>query len=177
MGRKLKNSHKTVVKLTLGPTTLEVKLYILPHTHIDVIIGCDILKRFGAVIDFSNNQIRFSKSMSGSMMSREHGLGFLEYVPSKPMTPVQCTSVDSHIIPLKSDRRIVLKSDKVIIPGEMIKHDVRVHETLTLQFQTEFNKNDRVSEIVTIVNNEDNQPLCLLPNKTLLSLTDPEINR
>ena len=117
-------------------------------------------------------EIRFSKSMSRnseSTMSREHGLGFLKYVFSKPMTPVQLTPVDSYIIPPKSDRRIVLKSDNVIIPKEMIKHDVQVHVPLALQFQTEFNENDRVSEIVTIVKNEDNQPLCLLPNKTLLS--------
>ena len=50
------------------------------------------------------------------------------------MTPVQLTPVDSHIIPPKSDRRIVLKSDNVIILREMTKHDVQVHKPLTLQF-------------------------------------------
>ena len=70
-------AHKTVVKLTLGSTTLEVKLYILPHTHIDVIIVFDILKQFGAVIDFSNTEVRFSNSMSRnseSMMSKVLGI-------------------------------------------------------------------------------------------------------
>ena len=174
-GDEINITHTVMVKLTLGKTVVNVKLYILPRTYVDIIIGVDILRQLGAIIDFIHDELQLPGLCPKTTKTKEcsiHSLGYLDntVMPPKQVNQLQFAPLESHMIPPKSRCRIILKSNDKITPCELIHYDIEVTEPLTLQFQTESIKHNNVSEIVTVVQNENNQPQYLLSDKSIMTI-------
>ena len=172
-GTEIPIKHKVMLSVTLGSTTIKTKFYILTNSYIDVIIGCDVLEQIGANIDFKTGQLTLT-NLGTIRTNKANGPGNLGYITTRDL--VTLSTKDSYVIEPKSRRRIVLKASTSIVPKDFDNKTIDIHEPLTVQLQTQYHNSSELSEIVTIVQNDDCKPQCLLADQTIMTITESNIN-
>jgi len=84
-GSKLNLNIIITVPLRIAKVTFRVNLYVLENEHINMIIGCDILQKLQAVIDYNKHQFIVYRTVEDSKTIAS--LGVLSYIDSDKVFP------------------------------------------------------------------------------------------
>ena len=177
-GTNISIKHKTVLTFYIGQLNVTTKLYILPQTHIGLIIGCDILKQLGAKIDFSRSELiitlnNVDNTIITNGRDKDYDNGYLGGIDDNKNKSIQFAPISSEIIEPKSSRRFVLKGDNTVTYDRLENMTIDIYEPVSIQFQTNKDINNAVSEFVAVIRNDNSVPCCLLADKTIMSIEHP----
>ena len=170
-GSDIKIEKIVVLPVKISNVTYNVKLYILPVKHLNMIIGCDLLTRLAATIDYKHNVLVIENCGEHDTVpcTSEDMLGQLEEIKSKS---VDLLSTGNHWLRPGYSCNMVLKTNKNIdyVSENTIMSKLPLH--IKLEDTLKSNK-----EVITKVTNYTTTPILIMDKENIATLQDKDLSK
>ena len=177
-GTSVNISHKVLLNVTLGTHCVQGKFYVLPQLHISVIIGCDMLKHMGAVIDFTSGHIKITNEDSIAIVDHDqHKVAYLGGLTVPTSTPIHYSTTTSELLEPKTSKRILLRGDKQPSDDDIYNKEPYVNEEdhhVSISIKHNEYITSIPSQVVAIAHNDSSLPKCILAGSTVMTLDYPK---
>lgn len=164
-GSDIALEHVFIVPVVINNVTYNVKLYILPVQHIDMIIGHDVLAQQNAIIDYKRNVVIIQNNIVPSnkcISSDVCMLGQLE------TTETHCMNLlvsGCHWLESGHSSKVTLKTNQVIDRG--VNNIIIPRLPINIQIA---NILPNINSIKTIITNNTPNPLLVVDNECIAML-------
>ena len=170
-GSDIKLEKSVALPVKINNVTYNVRLYILPVKHLNMIIGCDLLTRLAATIHYKHNVLVIENCGEHDTVpcTSENMLGQLEERKSKS---VDLLSTGNHWLRPGYSCNMVLKTKKNIdyVSENTIVSKLPLH--IKLEDTLKSNK-----EVITKVTNNTTTPILIMDKENIATLQDKDISK